>query len=51
MNEVTDRYNRMYKKKMEQVFTDLDQQDHETLSQLLDEFEQYKGAKHNDWWI
>ena len=48
MNEIRERYEKMYKKKMEQVFTDLDQQDHETLSQLLDEFEQYKGAKHND---
>jgi len=45
MNEISERYEKMYKKKMEQVFTDLDEQDHETLSQLLDEFEQFKGAK------
>ena len=45
MNDLTERYNRMYKKKMEQVFTDLDQQDHETLSQLLEEYEQFKEAK------
>jgi len=48
MNEISERYEKMYKKKMEQVFTDLDEQDHETLSQLLNEFEQFKGAKHND---
>ena len=48
MNELSEKYEKMYKKKMEEVFTDLDQQDHEALSQLLEEFEQYKGAKHND---
>jgi len=48
MNEITEEYKRMYKKKMEQVFTDLDEQDHETLSQLLEEFRQYKGANEND---
>ena len=48
MNEISEKYEKMYKKKMEEVFTDLDQQDHEALSQLLEEFEQYKGAKHND---
>ena len=48
MNELSEKYEKMYKTKMEEVFTDLDQQDHEALSQLLEEFEQYKGAKHND---
>ena len=48
MNEISEKYEKMYKKKMERVFTDLDQRDHEILSQLLDEFEKYKGANEND---
>ncbi len=48
MNDLTERYKRMYQKDMQRVFTDLEKQDHEALSQLLEEYEQFKGTKHND---
>ena len=48
MNELTKRYKRMYQKDMQRVFTDLEEQDHEALSQLLEEYQQFKGANEND---
>ena len=45
MNEITEEYKRMYKKEMQQVFPDMKKEDHGDLSQLLEEFRQYKRAK------
>ena len=48
MNEITEEYKRMYEKDMQQIFPDMKKEDHGDLSQLLEEFRQYKGANEND---